>query len=303
MINGRLHFSRMAFTLIELLVVISIISLLTGLLLPAVQAAREASRRVVCTNHQRQLGIALQAHVSSLKFFPGNGGYTKDSLVESTGGTMVPISTTDVLYGDFFQWGIGKPGCTPDRQPGSWAYAILPYMEQQAAYESNAFGVRQPEFLCPTRGRPDPLPPVNDAYGLFESGGWSWAQTDYCGNAKVIPNFPQARSPAAITDGLSQTILMGEKAYDRMVHGPTSWYWDEPIFSGGSKGTARAGLVIVPDGINIAFKDNWGSPHPGGALFSRTDGSTVLVTDSIDYQVMRALLTPAGKEIESNELN
>lgn len=294
---------RRGFTLIELLIVISIISLLVSLLLPAVQSAREAARRIQCSNNVKQQGLALQQHASVFRSFPGNGGYTPDSLIADTNGQLTEISTEDVQFGDFFRWGIGKPGASPATQPGSWAFAILPYLEQTAAYQQVEFRVRQPIFLCPSRARPDPAPPQNDEYGRFVSGGWQWAQTDYAGNGKVTPNYPLVRSLAGVTDGLSQTFIVGEKAYDRSVHRSTSWYWDEPIFSGGSKGTARSGLVIVPDGSGIAFKDNWGSAHPGGAIFGKADGSTRLVTAEIEFRVMRALLTPDGGEVDSNDLS
>jgi hypothetical protein len=103
----------------------------------------------------------------------------------------------------------------------------------------------------------------------------------------------------AVSDGLSQTYAAGEKAVDPSVHTSTSWYWDEPIFSGGSKGTARAGLSVFRHGVNIAYRENWGSAHPGGAHFAILDGSTQMVDPSIDWKVMRALLTPSGGEFES----
>lgn len=293
--------TRGGFTLVELLVVLSIIGLLVSLLMPAVQSAREAARRLICTNHQKQLGLALQMHANTHQAFPSNGGYTVGSVVRSVDGDDVVISTKDVMYGDFFQWGIGRPGLSPRQQSGSWAYAVLPFVEQQAVYERVALGERLPMYLCPSRSRPTPLPPQDDDYGEYVSGGWAWSQTDYSCNAKIATNHPVVMTLAAISDGLSQTMILGEKAYDRSVHGATSWYWDEPIFSGGSKGTARAGLAIIPDGRHIAFKDNWGSAHPGGAVFARADGSTLFVTESIQYQVLRALLTPSGGEVESNE--
>lgn len=288
-----------AFTLIELLVVISIISLLVSLLLPAVQAARDAARRLQCANRVRQLGLGLQNHISTFNAFPGNGGFRNGSTILGTDGTPVSIFTEDIADGTHYDWGIGVPGGSPKTQTGSWAYALLPFIEQTAAYEQLDFKTKQTIYLCPSRARPDPTPTVNDEYGNYQSGGWAWAKSDYCGNARIMPNFPRYMRVAELTDGLSNTYVLGEKAYDRSVHIPSTWYWDEPIFSGGSKGTARAGLVIVPDGADIPFKDNWGSAHPGGAIFGNADGSTRLVSDQINHTVMRALLTPNGGEIVS----
>ncbi|MCA9173715.1 MAG: DUF1559 domain-containing protein [Planctomycetales bacterium] len=277
----------------------SIISLLVSLLLPAVQMARETARRISCANHLHQLSLAIQLHADTFRMLPGNGGFTPDSTIDSTSGAPTIITTTDTLYGTFHQWGIGRPGAAPATQPGAWSFAILPYLEQKAAYDRLAIAERQPMYLCPSRSRPDPLPTVNDAFGQYESAGWAWARTDYCANSKIATNYPEVKRVAFITDGLSQTLMLGEKAFDFTVHVPTSWYWDEPIFSGGSKGTARSGLTIVPDGRDIAFKDNWGSAHPGGAMFSRADGSTQFVTGTITFPVLRALLTPNGSDVEA----
>ncbi len=301
-LSCRLQTGRRAFTLIELLVVISIISLLMSLLLPAVQSAREAARRLQCSNHLRQLGLALHQHATVFSAIPGNGGFTEDSEIKSSSGALVRISTEGLREQTFFRWGVGIPGKRPKEQPGSWAYAILPYVEQMSAYEEVYFRAIQPLYLCPSRDRPEPQVTVDDSHGRYESGGWAWAKTDYCGNMRVMPNYPRVLSFRSVTDGLSQTYAAGEKAYDPSVQTATSWYWDEPIFSGGSKGTARAGLGIFRDGVGIPFRDNWSSAHPNGAHFVILDGSTHLVDESIDWKVMRALLTPDGGEIESIEL-
>ena len=290
---------RQAFTLIELLVVISIISLLISLLLPAVQGAREAARRMQCSNHLRQLGLAIQHHVTVYACVPGNGGYTDESRIKSTTGEMVQISTDDLHAQMFFHWGVGMPGKLPAKQPGSWAYAILPFVEQESAYDKVDFRSSQPIYLCPSRDRPQPQPTIDDENGRYVSGGWAWTKMDYCGNARVMLNYPRVLNLSSVTDGLSQTYAAGEKAFDPSIHKDTSWYWDEPIFSGGSKGTARAGLGIFRDGINITFRENWGSAHPSGAHFVILDGSTHMVDQSIDWRVMRALLTPNGREAES----
>jgi len=98
------------------------------------------------------------------------------------------------------------------------------------------------------------------------------------------------------------TIGVGEKAYDRSVQGPTTWYYDEPIFSGGSQGTARAGLEIFNDNVSIPFRENWGSAHLGGAQFAIMDESVQFMNRSVDYYVLNALLTPGGGETVSDDL-
>ena len=100
---------RRGFTLVELLVVIAIIGILIALLLPAVQAAREAARRSQCQNHLKQLGLAMLQHEEAHRFFP-------------TGG---------------WGWGwIGDPDRGFDyRQPGGWVYNSLPYLEQTGLHE------------------------------------------------------------------------------------------------------------------------------------------------------------------------
>ena len=98
--------SAAGFTLVELLVVIAIIATLIGLLLPAVQSAREAARRTQCKNHLKQLGLGCVTHLDARRHLPSGGWGSK--------------YTADP-----------NEGTGPD-QPGSWYYAILPYIEEQS---------------------------------------------------------------------------------------------------------------------------------------------------------------------------
>jgi hypothetical protein len=101
---------------------------------------------------------------------------------------------------------------------------------------------------------------------------------------------------ADVKDGLSNTVLAGEKALDTRSFNTGSWLWDEPIFSGGSGGTDRWGTAVIADGAGTAFPTNWGSAHGGGALFVFGDGSVRALGFGVNGDVVFALLTPDGGE-------
>lgn len=282
--------SRSAMTLIELLVVITIISILLNLMLPGVQSAREAARRMACTNHLRQIGLAMHQHHDAHRVLPSNGG-PDGSTINSVGGTPIQISTTDYSMGTTFIWGVGSPSKSPSEQTGCWAYAILPYMEQESVYQARGWMEPQPGFLCPSRGRRGVHKAQDDVYGQYEGGDWPWAKTDYAANAFAVGKRPKCLALAAFFDGTSNTVLVGEKAFDREVHIPTTWFWDEPLFSGGAGGTARGGVRITADGVGIPFKGNWGAAHPGGANFLFADGAVHLVSYDRPWADVRAMLS------------
>ncbi len=127
------------FTLVELLVVIAIIGVLVALLLPAVQAAREAARRTQCVNQLRQIGLAMQNHISSFRVFPTGGTSNAPNIVN-------------------YQKGTGNsPGSPngPNEQGLGWGYQLLPFLEQsnvKALTTADAIsGVGIPGYFCPSR--------------------------------------------------------------------------------------------------------------------------------------------------------
>jgi len=254
---SRTLVSRRGFTLVELLVVIAIIGVLVGLLLPAVQSAREAARFSRCANNLKQLGLGCENHISARNVYP-TAGLTYNSYTYSS----------------------GAPVGSPDQQAG-WGFQILPYIEQQSAYLGNGAtdlnssgtiddwekftftrGQNIPTLGCTTR-RTKLVKRLGDWFPApFQTGTTvSLCQTDYAGNCydngsnflgtgawQLEGNGPfwcyykryqdpstlawsngnplggrsYACSPAKITDGLSKTLLIAEKTVDPMCMRTTS---------------------------------------------------------------------------------
>ena len=219
------------FTLVELLVVIAIIGVLVALLLPAVQAAREAARRNECANNLKQLALACLLHEEQLGYFP-SGGWGNRWLGDSSRGDG-------------------------ENQPGSWLFSVLPFVEASnvRAYGSGLAGIDRenaiaaqnqiviPFINCPSRRPPIARPTNVDPYNAARLS--SIVRSDYAANAGDFGNatMPNIYGPpptqvatydwenamrgltgvcfvrseikvSAITDGLSQTFLLGEKNVD-----------------------------------------------------------------------------------------
>src|SRR5690606_567922 len=135
--RGRRITVRRGFTLVELLVVIAIIGILVALLLPAVQQAREAARRMQCSNNLKQMGLAIHNHENALKIYP-------------TGGNVPwPVIEQYVTA--------GRPN-GPDKQGLGWAYQIIPYMEGQNVYivtkQAELEAIALSFYFCPSRRSP-----------------------------------------------------------------------------------------------------------------------------------------------------
>ena len=182
--------ARAGFTLVELLVVIAIIGILIALLLPAIQAAREAGRRATCKNNVNQLSKACLMHLERHKFFP-------------TGG-----------------WGWGWAG-EPDRgftkrQPGGWLYNILPFIEQQTLHDkgrgNKAKGAERAAtvvaaFYCPSRRRVAGYPYIQtDGYFNIDAPSPTIGRSDYaaCGGDGAVGSELE-KGPETLEDGDGMT--------------------------------------------------------------------------------------------------
>jgi prepilin-type N-terminal cleavage/methylation domain-containing protein len=172
---ARFYTKQRGFTLVELLVVIAIIGVLVALLLPAVNSAREASRRMKCSNNLKQLGIATHNFNDVYGRMPSCGWYqwcnaipsAKPSYVAadqwgqngcivqySLGGSNVNSYSNGPLSGSD---PTGTPWSGPPRQAAGWAFQIMPYIEQGAAASQKAYEAKftsQPAYVCPSRRSP-----------------------------------------------------------------------------------------------------------------------------------------------------
>ena len=319
---GKLHTCNQprhnGFTLVELLVVIAIIGVLVALLLPAVQAAREAARRMQCTNNLKQMGIAFHSHNDVVGHLP-TGGWGWGWVGDADGGT-------------------GK------LQTGSWTFNILPYIEQKSIYDMSGGTTGQPKFaildrmvtipvktyVCPSRRKPQVWPISSGShknYDLVTSG----AKSDYGANCGDTPwneysegppgldpsnplrpeQVPSGRDQgprvytgisfacsqirmAEITDGTSNTFMVGEKFLN-----PKKWIDgsdpsdNENLYTGFDNDHYRStGANYFPphaDSPNLANFQTYGSAHPSVFNVVLCDGSVRAISYNIDKQTFANL--------------
>jgi prepilin-type N-terminal cleavage/methylation domain-containing protein/prepilin-type processing-associated H-X9-DG protein len=263
---------RPGFTLIELLVVIAVVAVLIALLLPAVQAAREAARRAQCTNNLKQIALAMHNYVDAIGTLPMGGQNQRDA---NNPGYLYPFSS-----GLFV--------------------AILPQLEQLAMFNTVNFSVHifnaanltvaatgLAVLWCPSDGaiaRTEINPPGNIQ---LDVAGQPVAFTSYAGNVLVFVYDSRPPRIADITDGTSQTFLLGEKAHSELSDGQrTQWHW----WPSGHPGDTLFDTLFPLNSyrkLNSPFWRDWAlifgasSYHPGGANFAMADGSVRFIKDTI----------------------
>jgi prepilin-type N-terminal cleavage/methylation domain-containing protein len=286
--------SRFAFTLVELLVVIAIIGVLIALLLPAVQAARESSRRATCANHLKQMSLAFQNHENTFGHFPDGGEYWNTSR------TMIS----------------GKPAVAP-KQNWGWAFQLLPFIEQTNIWSlQNDRETRESPieiYFCPSRRAPQQV--YDGRYG-------NSYQIDYVGNGGVSRDEPAAGSfgngndgtvvrrpngkpirsrsvnSSVITDGTTKSLLLGEKYIQPDRLGTRQADEDQGYVSGWDWDTIRWGFLppLAPT-KGVWAADRFGSYHVNGMNATMCDASVHFISNDIDKVVFTAISTKAGEEI------
>jgi prepilin-type processing-associated H-X9-DG protein len=320
--------------LIELLVVIAIIGILVGLLLPAVQKVREAAARMSCSNNLKQIGIALHSYHDSFKRFPP--GY----IDGNTNKNLTPDN---------------------DMGPGwGWASFILPYMEQQNVYNQINFSqpvgmgvnvqisqLSLPIYQCPSDGLQDPFPVYDSTFtnpittlahanyvgcnGWIECFNGAGGNPGSAGNDGLVGTSGSAgvglfyrnskTRMADVTDGLSNTIIVGERSSN---HSPSTWTgavaggrcpaWmanqpptpyvppPGPPYDNADFGEtfvlAHGNATHLPNAdFPIFDPDVFYSKHIGGCNFLFGDGAVHFLSSGIQPYTYQYMCTIAGGEI------
>lgn len=254
---------RLGWTLVELLVVVAILGVLLGMVLPAVQGAREAGRRTQCLNHLRQLGLALHAYHAAQGTFP-------------VGCVQFRVHASQT-----------------SRRQLAWSALLLPYLEERALYErldllapydaaanAPAAATVLPVYLCPSTPRASGR---EGARGASDYGG-------IFGERISSPNKPPkgvllnevSISLRRITDGASQTLIVGECAD----------FPDGQWINGRNLFDQAFAIQRAPP-----FENDLRSFHPGGVQAAWADGSARFLPETTALRVLAALCSRAGGEV------
>ena len=300
---------RRAFTLIELLVVIAIVSVLVAMLLPAVQAAREAARRTTCRNQVKQQVVAIHMFTDREGVLPSGGMLTDRK----------------------------------ERDGAGWRVQTLPYLEEAALFDeirvepdgqmTNKDFPTPGVFVCPSSPNQSAAARGWCHYagvsgsGQFEQDVWDLQDAAFLSGEVFVDGVLYPGSEVAfrqITDGLSQTLAIGERAY--MTENEVTKWIIGAVWDGSS---SRIKDILMKSSKNVRFPFNgdptlfgyhgndpqspsfaastlknndlyFGSHHPGGAHFAMVDGSVQFLGDDLDFNLYQDMASRSGGEVRGH---
>ena len=297
------HRRRCGFSLVELLVVIAIIGVLSALLLPAIQAAREASRSSACRNNLKQIAMAMHLYHDATQRLPparvSNAGFNGSFLI------VLPY-LEERASADLFNNKASYNSTAP-----------------KAAYNRQVANTRMPIYLCPSMYLPRQVPDQNVACSEVGAPGSYAVSTG--SELSFMFNFIPPHNGAIIhpkfgvtslakigsSDGTSKTLMVGEMDFGLTNYhwsackAPNTRKWGETRWAVGYPGVtwASAAAPLNSDtlrtqkhGLFYEEFESFRSDHSGGVNFAFVDGSVRLLRDDVDQTVLKALATRDGVE-------
>ncbi len=286
--------ARRGFTLVELLVVIAIIGVLVALLLPAVQAAREAARRSSCNNNLKQIGLALHNYHDTIGCFPpgGLGGIGNKLSYEVL---ILPfieqknmydaLNMNVLVYNDPVNMAVALTIPKGFHCPSAVQLDSIAAADVSGALRtktSHYYGVMGPKGINPATGAAYGLTTAPAGHGGFSTQGILGNNTKNGFN-----NFQ---------DGSSNTLMVGEISWAKANHYRVWIRGCDGTPCGSCKNVLNAINAVPYNGSNNFNDVSFGSNHPGGALFVKGDGSVSFVPQTIDFNTYLSISSHDGGE-------